>query len=252
MTTTTFDTQSIATSTRWAAPARRRRKPPGDLRENFMTLLITQLKNQDPLKPMENAEADLAAGADQHGQRHRGARYHRQGYQWPDRGRADPAGGGADRQGRAGAGQYHSGRPERGGRKCATPFGLAEAGPADAVKVTITGKDGSVIRQFDLGELKAGVDSFTWDGKLADGTTWAEKGAYTVSVEASNDGKPVEVKTLNYALVGGISIGADGPLLDLGADLRTCRSAGSPARPRFLCIHHFSVGRFACRQLLRE
>ncbi len=27
-----------------------------DLRDNFMTLLITQLENQDPLNPMENSE----------------------------------------------------------------------------------------------------------------------------------------------------------------------------------------------------
>ena len=27
-----------------------------ELRNSFMTLLITQLQNQDPLKPMENAE----------------------------------------------------------------------------------------------------------------------------------------------------------------------------------------------------
>src|SRR5690606_27732989 len=33
-----------------------RKSESDDLRTNFMTLLIAQLKNQDPLNPMENAE----------------------------------------------------------------------------------------------------------------------------------------------------------------------------------------------------
>ncbi len=37
-----------------------------DLRDNFMTLLITQLENQDPLNPMENS--DVPPGPDQHRQ----------------------------------------------------------------------------------------------------------------------------------------------------------------------------------------
>lgn len=216
MTTTTFDTQSIASINALGSASAAEKKASGDLRENFMTLLITQLKNQDPLKPMENAELtsqlaqiNTVSGIEELNTTLKGIN-----------GQIE-AGQTLQAAALIGKGVLVPGNTilvgqNEEGESVATPFGLELKGPADEVKVTITGKDGSVIRQFDLGELKAGVDSFTWDGKLADGTTWAEKGAYTVSVEASSDGKPVEVKTLNYALVGGISIGAGGPLLDLG------------------------------------
>lgn len=216
MTTTTFDTQSIASINALGSASAAEKKASGDLRENFMTLLITQLKNQDPLKPMENAELtsqlaqiNTVSGIEELNTTLKGINGQIEAGQTLQA--AALIGKGVLVPGNT----ILVGQSEEG-ESVATPFGLELKGPADAVKVTITGKDGSVIRQFDLGELKAGVDSFTWDGKLADGTTWAEKGAYTVSVEASSDGKPVEVKTLNYALVGGISIGADGPLLDLG------------------------------------
>ncbi len=216
MTTTTFDTQSIASINALGSASAAEKKASGDLRENFMTLLITQLKNQDPLKPMENAELtsqlaqiNMVSGIEELNTTLKGIN-----------GQIE-AGQTLQAAALIGKGVLVPGNTilvgqNEAGESVATPFGLELESPADSVKVSITGKDGSVIRQFDLGELKAGVDSFTWDGKLADGTTWAEKGAYTVSVEASNDGKPVEVKTLNYALVGGISIGAGGPLLDLG------------------------------------
>lgn len=45
----------------------------------------------------------------------------------------------------------------------------------------------------------------------------APKGSYTVSVEASADGEPLEVVNLNYAMVSGVSLDDNGaPLLDLG------------------------------------
>ena len=64
--------------------------------------------------------------------------------------------------------------------------------------------------------MDAGSESFTWDGEMDSGEN-APKGAYTVSVEASADGEPLEVVNLNYAMVSGVSLDDNGaPLLDLG------------------------------------
>lgn len=217
MTTTTFDTQSIASINALGSASAAEKKASGDLRENFMTLLITQLKNQDPLKPMENAELtsqlaqiNTVSGIEELNTTLKGIN-----------GQIE-AGKTLQAAALIGKGVLVPGNTilvgqNEAGESVATPFGLELESPADSVKVSITGKDGSVIREFELGELKAGVDSFSWDGKLADGTTWAEKGSYSVRIEASSDGKPVPVTVLNYALVGGVSAGSDGPLLDLGA-----------------------------------
>jgi flagellar basal-body rod modification protein FlgD len=96
-----------------------------------------------------------------------------------------------------------------------TPFGLELAAPADDVQITITDGSGKVVRSFDLGAADAGTQSFSWDGKLDDGTQ-APQGAYTLSVKAVSGSDAVDVTGLNYALVTGISTGKDGPLLDLG------------------------------------
>lgn len=51
-----------------------------------------------------------------------------------------------------------------------TPFGVELQQAADKVTATITDSTGAVVRTIDIGELKAGVHTFTWDGSLTDGT----------------------------------------------------------------------------------
>ena len=75
---------------------------------------------------------------------------------------------------------------------------------------------GEVVRRFEPFAMDAGSESFTWNGEMDSGEE-APKGSYTVSVEASADGEPLEVVNLNYAMVSGVSLDDNGaPLLDLG------------------------------------
>jgi len=72
------------------------------------------------------------------------------------------------------------------------------------------------VRRFEPFAMDAGSESFTWNGEMDSGEE-APKGSYTVSVEASADGEPLEVVNLNYAMVSGVSLDDNGaPLLDLG------------------------------------
>ncbi|MFO8044939.1 MAG: flagellar hook assembly protein FlgD [Halomonas sp.] len=189
-----------------------------ELRDNFMTLLITQLQNQDPLNPMENnelttqlAQINTVSGIEQLNQTMEGITSQ------------ITAGQTMQAAGLIGQGVLVPGDRvllEQGEEGVAhtTPFGFELASSAESVKVSIMGGDGQVINRYDLGAIGAGVDSFRWDGKTSQGES-AVPGAYRVRIEATNDDKPVAVEALNYAMVGGVTPPDDqgGVRLDLGA-----------------------------------
>lgn len=210
---------SVLNNMNLGAAAKQTRGTSQELSDSFMTLLVTQLKNQDPLKPMENAEmtSQLAqintvngiqelnttlegiTGQINAGQNLQAAALIGQGVLVP--GNQVLVGKGSDEA--AGV--------------ATTPFGIELASPADAARVTITNGNGEVVRAFDVGALDKGVESFTWDGTLNDGHSLAPEGAYKVKVEATQGDKPVPVTLLNYAQVSGIVTSGNGPRLDLGA-----------------------------------
>ncbi|MCU5784226.1 flagellar basal body rod modification protein [Alcanivorax balearicus MACL04] len=184
----------------------------GELQDSFMTLLVTQLKNQDPMNPMENAEltSQLAQINTVSGIQELNARLGEINDQI-DAGKALQA------TALIGRGVLVAGdRVLVGEEGATTPFGVELDKAADNVVVTITDGSGQVVRRFELGALDAGVESFVWDGKLED-ETLAPEGAYKVSVTATSNDTPMDVTTLNYALVNGVKMGTDGlPRLDLG------------------------------------
>lgn len=190
----------------------------GDLRDNFMTLLITQLQNQDPLNPLENnemtsqlAQINTVSGIEDLNKTLSGIT------------RQIDAGQTLQATGLIGQGVLVPGdrvlleQGEEGGVHT-TPFGIELGQSAENVRVTISGSDGQVINRYDIGSVKAGVESFTWDGKTSEGNA-AVPGAYRVNVEAMNGDKTLSSQTLNYAMVGGITPPDEngGVRLDLGA-----------------------------------
>lgn len=182
-----------------------------DLQSSFMTLLVTQLKNQDPLNPMDNsqmtsqlAQINTVSGIQTLNETLQGIN-----------GQID-AGQTLQAAALIGKGVLVPGdRVLVGEDGTTTPFGLELGQAADDVQVSIVDGAGKEVRSFDLGALDAGVQSFSWDGLLDDGTQ-APQGAYKVVVKATSGGNDMDTTSLNYALVSGISSGDDGPLLDLG------------------------------------
>lgn len=184
-----------------------------ELQDNFMTLLVTQLQNQDPLKPLENTEltsqlaqintvsgigtlndtlSGITAQIDA-GQSLQAAELIGKGVLVPGE------------------------RLLVGAEGVATPFGVELEQAASAVRVEIVGGDGQVLRTLELGAMPAGVRSIGWDGKLESGDL-APASAYSVHVTAT-DGEATTLgsRTLQYAVVHGISNGREGGvLLDLG------------------------------------
>lgn len=190
-----------------------------EMRDSFMTLLITQLQNQDPLNPMDNAEMtsqlaqiNTVSGIEQLNDTLNGIT------RQMDAGRALQAAGLIDKAVLVpGNNVMVSSDADNG--SYATPFGIELDEPADQVIATVTSKSGEVVYTRELGPVKAGVESFSWSGLNNDGTA-VPAGAYNVNFRAVDaKGELLESRALNYALVQGVSPGNGGSdvRLDLGA-----------------------------------
>jgi len=191
-----------------------------EMRDNFMTLLVTQLRNQDPLNPMENnemtsqlAQINTVSGIESlndtmqtiNGQMEAAKTMQASALI----GRAVLVPG--DRILVGGEGEVG-----------ATPFGLELNVPAESVKVNIFNASGMLVRRMDLGNVGSGPQSFSWDGKMDDGTS-APAGAYNFTVEATNRDEQVTSERFNYAQVIAVSMTESGPRLDLGGILEPVR-----------------------------
>jgi flagellar basal-body rod modification protein FlgD len=189
-----------------------------DLQSSFLTLLVAQLKNQDPTNPMQNNEltTQLAqistvsgieklnttlgsvSGQIDNSQSLQAANLIGHGVMIP--GTTILAG---------------SSTTDGTTTTSTTPFGVELQQAADKVTATITDSSGAVVRTIDFGALSAGVHTFTWDGSMTDGTT-AANGSYKVSLSASNGSTQLVAQPLQFGLVQGVIKGSDGSKLDLG------------------------------------
>ncbi|MBK5929776.1 flagellar hook assembly protein FlgD [Halochromatium salexigens] len=190
-----------------------------ELRESFLRLLTTQLQNQDPLNPLENAEMtsqiaqiNTVSGIEQLNDTLKLIT-----------GQID-ANQALQASALVGKGVMVPGdrvllEQDEEGEVFTTPFGIELDEPAENVQATITDAGGRVVSQLDLGAVDAGVSSFNWDGMTAEGEV-AAPGAYSVTFEAIDaDEESLNTETLNYAQVGGVTPqDQDGNVkLDLGA-----------------------------------
>lgn len=176
--------------------------------DRFMTLLVAQMKNQDPLNPMDNAQVttqlaqiDTVKGVDQLNQTLQklvGNADSTQAFQAATLvgHTALVAGKTMDLTASGGMG------------------GFELSAPADDVTVTITDPAGQVLHRASLGSLQAGVQSFVWDGKTDAGAT-AQPGNYTFSVNAVSGGKTTSVDTLSALAIEAVKPGQGGPTLQM-------------------------------------
>lgn len=89
--------------------------------------------------------------------------------------------------------------------------GVIELGAdAAAVNVVIEGPNGEILKNVELGALKAGQSEFEWDGTTDTGED-AGDGPFTIRVAAQNaDGGGVSAKPLVWAPVTAVAMGKDG------------------------------------------
>jgi flagellar basal-body rod modification protein FlgD len=181
-----------------------------DSEQRFLKLLVTQLNNQDPLNPLDNAQltSQLAQMSTVSGIEKLNTAFQAMLAQ---------SGSGQVLQsaGLIGRTVLVPGNALTLKQGVDVPFALDVTGAAETVKVTINNAAGDAVRSYDLGALPPGVKTLSWDGKTDEGVPAAE-GSYTLSVGALGDRSKVAADALTYAKVASVAQGSSGVSLDLG------------------------------------
>ena len=181
-----------------------------EAQDRFLKLLVTQLKNQDPLNPLENAEVttQLAQMSTVSGIQTLNATLNSL---------VENIGSSQSMQAAAMIGKNvlvpGANMTLSNGMAYA---GLNLAGAADQVTVTITDSAGNVVATEKLGAQKAGVLDIAWDGTKDDGSK-VSSGDFKFTVEAAQGGSKVAVSALQLGTVSALVRSSGGFLLDLGA-----------------------------------
>lgn len=177
-----------------------------EAQNRFLTLLVTQLKNQDPLNPMENAEltTQMAQISTVNGIEKLNATL---------QGMVSSFNAGQSLQATAmiGRGVYVPGNTMQLANGVAT-FGVDLPQAADKVVLSVLDGSGREVQKVDLGAQPAGVLGFEWDGATDSGAS-AAAGSYSFRVEATQGGKKVEATALALGTVSGVTQGKDGVAL---------------------------------------
>ena len=149
-------------------------------KDAFLKLLMAQIKNQDPLKPMEGTEfvSQLATFSMVEQSVTQSGKLDTLSVQLKGIANNDAAGLVGKNISVRGRGFSFDGAMP------ATSSVTVER-PATKVTATIKDAEGNVVRTMELGAKPAGACPLTWDGKDASGTTLAA-GTYSVDVRAED------------------------------------------------------------------
>ena len=183
----------------------------------FLTLLVTQLQNQDPLNPTDNAEltSQLAQLSTVSGINTLNATVSslQSSFQSSQALTATNM---------IGRGVLVDGTALKLTSSQAV-YGIDLATAADNVTITIKDSTGATVKTIDMGAQPAGTQPLIWDGKVENlkGTGVAgvvADGAYTFSVNATRSGTALtDAAALTYGTVASVSTGSAGVTLNVPA-----------------------------------
>jgi flagellar basal-body rod modification protein FlgD len=172
------------------------------LEDRFLKLLITQMQNQDPLNPMDNAEVtsqlaqiSTVSGIDKLNGALNGMAT------------SFIAAQSLQAAGLIGHGVLAPGKTVALEQSQAIG-GVQLAEPVDAMTVTVRGSAGEAVKTMSLGSQESGIRTFRWDGST-DAGGHAGDGTYTFEVSAIRSGKSVDTVSLGYGRVQSVSLGSD-------------------------------------------
>lgn len=181
-----------------------------DLKNQFLTMLVTQMNNQDPLNPLDNSQltSQLAQISTVSGLQTMNTTL----TQLLQQTAASRAMDSASLIGKTvmvpgSAVSVSGGVPGQ--------IGVDIPSTADSVTVQVLDASGNVVRTIDMKGQTAGVKDVAWDGKNDQGNAVAD-GDYSFKVAATANGKDVLPVALVYGKVQAISGDSSGVLVDLG------------------------------------
>lgn len=182
-----------------------------EAQDRFLKLLVTQMKNQDPLNPMDNAQVttqmaqiSTVTGIGQLNDTLKNFLGQLTGNQ---------AVQGASLAGRQVLISGNAIDLAAGGAAAA---GYELPGAVDRVTLSVLDSSGSTIRQEELGPQAAGVHTLSWNGLTTTGNRAAD-GRYTFKIDAVAAGASAPATTLAYGRVDGVMPGSNGLQLNLGS-----------------------------------
>jgi flagellar basal-body rod modification protein FlgD len=176
--------------------------------DTFMKLLVTQMKNQDPLNPLDNAQvtsqlAQLSTVT---------------GIEKMNTTLQSLIGSYQSSQTLQAAGMIGHGVLATGSSlnlsNGQAPFGIDLPGPADDVKITILDGSGRPVHSMDLGSQPAGMRALQWDGTTDSGAA-AANGQYSFTVSATQAGQKVGADSLAFGQVASVASGGQGVVLNV-------------------------------------
>lgn len=182
-----------------------------ETQDRFLQLLVTQMKNQDPLNPMDNAQvtsqmAQLSTVT------------------------------GIDKLNATLQALSDSMMPNQSLQAAASMIGHGVLVPGDGVElfedgrgyggvdleqsvdkldIAIYDKGGALVRNIHLGAQPAGLVNWQWDGRDDSGSSVAA-GNYTYVAEASQAGRKADLATLQFGMVNSVTQDRQGVALNVG------------------------------------
>jgi len=212
------------------------RKVPGvgnpDLdKDAFLKLMLTQLQQQDPTNPMKSHEmaAQLAQFTSVEQLTNINENIKKMGQGSSQTGQYDVL---------ALIGKQVSGDSSLIDRKVGDKTHNIEFNlPQAATEATISIKDekGTVVRTYNLNQLKEGKNQLSWNGLQDDGKD-APAGPFTVQIDAKNGGQKMMVNTKFEGAVDGVQFTSKGPVLMVGGkslNLRDVKTIQIPQAQQF-------------------
>jgi len=190
-----------------AAKKRADENSPEAIQERFMSLLVAQLKNQDPLAPMDNAQVtsqmaqlNTVTGINNLNATMEGVATSINANQTVQA---------TSMLGRAVLTEGNDLKLVDG--KAVGSMQLDQS--ADILRVNVLDAGANVVRTIELGPQSKGTHQFEWDGKSSDGST-LPAGNYKFEIEAKAAGKDASVTPLSLSVVQGVrNGGAEGTKL---------------------------------------
>ena len=182
--------------------------------ETFLSLLTAQLKNQDPLSPVDSnqftAQLTQMAGVEQQlltndlltsllsAQQGAGLT------------------GAANYIGKEATAVWSANKVEDG--QATWSYELGD--DAKAAKLQVLNSAGQVVWTGDASELDQGVHDFTWDGKTSAGGQVADGGVYTLKITATDAaGAAVDSQVLIRGRITGVELYDGQPYATIGASI---------------------------------
>jgi flagellar basal-body rod modification protein FlgD len=182
-----------------------------DMQNRFLSLLVAQMQNQDPLNPLDNAQvtSQMAQLSTVQGINNMSTSL-----------QALATSMGANQMSQSANLIGHNVMVPGNTISPSQPqnvVGVQLVSSADTVSVSINDASGNAVRTMNLGSLPMGVNTVAWNG-MTDSGTAAPAGNYTFSVNATQGGQAVSSTALDLDVVNSVSQNSQGVQLNLASN----------------------------------